>query len=148
APPGLFKVVVPHHDLVPPPNFKRQRVLANARRAIRLFAGAGVDLVLSGHQHQTYIGTSEEYYPMGEAPVIIVHSGTTTSSRGRGGERRLNTCNCIEFDASSLTVSHYGWQPALDRFAEQSRHWYPRRQVTPYTLEAIPGVPAAPAAAD
>jgi 3',5'-cyclic AMP phosphodiesterase CpdA len=147
APPRLFKVVVPHHDLIPPPNFKRQRVLANARRAIQLFAGAGVDLVLSGHQHQTYIGTSEEFYPQGEAPIIIVHSGTTTSSRGRGGERRLNTCNRIEFDACSLTVSHYGWQPALDRFAEQSRHWYPRRQVSPYTLESIPGLSQAPAAA-
>jgi 3',5'-cyclic AMP phosphodiesterase CpdA len=148
APPGLFKVVVPHHDLIPPPNFKRQRVLANARRAIQLFAGAGVDLVLSGHQHQTYIGTSEEFYPLGAPPVIIVHAGTTTSSRGRGRERQLNTCNLIEFDASSLTVSHYGWQPALERFAEQSRHWYPRRQVAPYTLEGAPSVRAAPTAAD
>jgi 3',5'-cyclic AMP phosphodiesterase CpdA len=148
APPGLFKVVVPHHDLIPPPNFTRRRVAAHARRAMQLFASAGVDLVLSGHQHQTYIGTSEEFYPQGKAPVIVVHSGTTTSSRGRGGERHLNTCNRIEFDASSLTVSHFAWQPALDRFAEQSRHWYPRRQVSPYTLEGIPGVPALPAAAD
>ena len=144
APRQLFKVVVPHHDMIPPPNFERPRVLANSRRAMALFAAGGVDLVLSGHQHQAYIGTSEEFYPQGTPPVIVVHSGTTTSSRGRGGERHLNTCNRIEFDAGSLTVSHYAWQPALDRFAEQSRHWYPRRQVSPYTLETVPGPPADP----
>ncbi|HEY6323673.1 MAG TPA: metallophosphoesterase family protein [Thermoanaerobaculia bacterium] len=144
APPGQFRVVVPHHDLIPPPGVSRRRVLANARRAMELFSAAGVDLVLSGHQHQTYIGTSEELYPQGRSPVIVVHSGTTTSSRGRGGERHLNTCNRIEFDARSLVVSHFGWQPGLGRFAEQSRHWYPRRLVAPYTLEGIsaPGAPA------
>ncbi len=146
APRGLFKVVVPHHDLIPPPGMRRGRVLANARRAMAVFAAAGVDLVLSGHQHQAYIGTSEEHYPAGGTPVLVVHSGTTTSSRGRGGERHLNTCNRIEFDAASLTVSHYGWLPALGRFAEQSRHWYPRRQVSPYTLESARVMPASPAA--
>jgi predicted phosphodiesterase len=138
APPRQFRVVVPHHDLIPPPGVSRRRVLANARRAMELFSAAGVDLVLSGHQHQTYIGTSEELYPQGRSPVIVVHSGTTTSSRGRGGERHLNTCNRIEFDARSLVVSPFGWQPGLGRFAEQSRHWYPRRLVSPYTLEGIP----------
>lgn len=147
SPPGQLRVVVPHHDLIPPPGVSRRRVLANARRAMELFSAAGVDLVLSGHQHQAYIGTSEELYPQGRSPVIVVHSGTTTSSRGRGGERHLNTCNRIEFDAHSLTVSRYGWQPGLGRFAEQSRHWYPRRLVSPYTLEGIapPAAPAAPA---
>jgi len=142
APPGQFRVVVPHHDLIPPPGVSRRRVLANARRAMELFSAAGVDLVLSGHQHQTYIGTSEELYPQGRSPVLVVHSGTTTSSRGRGGERHLNTCNRIEFDARSLTVSHFGWQPGLGRFAEQSRHWYPRRLVEPYTLEGLSPPPA------
>jgi len=137
APPEQFRVVVPHHDMIPPPGGSRRRVLANARRAMELFSAAGVDLVLSGHQHQTYIGTSEELYPQGRPPVIVVHSGTTTSSRGRGGERHLNTCNRIEFDARSLVVSHFGWQPGLGRFAEQSRHWYPRRTIAPYTLEGV-----------
>ena len=137
SPPAQFRVVVPHHDLIPPPNFIRGRVAANARRAMELFSAAGVDLVLSGHQHQTYLATSEEFYPQGRPPVIVLHSGTTTSSRGRGGERRLNTCNRVELDDRSLIVSHFGWQPGLGRFAEVSRHWHPRRQVSPYTLEGL-----------
>jgi 3',5'-cyclic AMP phosphodiesterase CpdA len=142
APRQLLKVVVAHHHLVSPPNFGRQRVPANARRAIELFSAAGVDLVLCGHQHQTYAGSSEEFYPRGRPPVLILHSGTTTSSRGRAGERHRNTCNWIEADARSLVVSHYGWQPELDRFADQSRHCYPRQQVPP--LEGIPMVEKTP----
>jgi 3',5'-cyclic AMP phosphodiesterase CpdA len=148
APPGLLKVVVPHHDLVPPPSFASGRVLAHARRAIELFSAAGVDLVLSGHQHQAYIATSEELYPQGRPPVLILHSGTTTSSRGRGAERHLNSCNWIEAGPRLLAVSHLVWQPALGRFAEQSRHWYPRRQVSPYVLDEVPALAAAAAPAD
>ena len=138
APPELCKVVVPHHDLIPPPTLHRQRVAAHARRAMAAFAAGGVDLILSGHQHQAYRGTSEEFYPQGRPPVIVVHSGTSTSSRGRGGERHQNTCNRIEIDARSLVVSPFAWLPELGRFAETSRHLFPRRQVSPYTLEGIP----------
>jgi 3',5'-cyclic AMP phosphodiesterase CpdA len=138
APARQFKVVVPHHQLIPPPNFGSRGVLVNARRAMAALSAAGVDLVLAGHLHQSYVGSSEEFYPRGRPPVVILHSGTTTSSRGRAAERRRNTCNWVSFDERSLSVSHYAWQPRLERFAEQSRHLYPRRQVSPYTLECIP----------
>lgn len=133
----VFKVVVAHHHMIPPPNFGTQRVLGNAYEAIDLFSQAGVDLILSGHLHQAYIGNSEEFYPKGRPPVVILHSGTTTSNRGRGGERERNTCNWIRVDRESMTVSHYRWHHSLGRFAEHSRHWYPRQERTPYTLEGI-----------
>jgi 3',5'-cyclic AMP phosphodiesterase CpdA len=136
-PESVFKVVVAHHHLIPPPNFGTQRVLANAYEAIDLFSSAGVDLILSGHQHQAYIGNSEEFYPKGRPPVVILHSGTTTSNRGRGGERESNTCNWIQVDGESMVVSHYRWHHSLERFAEHSRHWYPRQEVLPYTLEGL-----------
>lgn len=137
APESLLKVVVAHHHLIPPPNFGTQRVLANAFEAIDLFSTAGVDLILSGHLHQAYIGNSEEFYPKGRPPVVILHSGTTTSNRGRGGERESNTCNWIRVDGSSMVVSHLRWHRSLGRFAEHSRHWYPRQELTPYTLEGL-----------
>jgi 3',5'-cyclic AMP phosphodiesterase CpdA len=155
TPDEVLKVVVAHHHLIPPPNFGTQRVLANAYEAIDLFSSAGVDLILSGHLHQAYIGNSEEFYPKGRPPVVILHSGTTTSNRGRGGEREANTCNWIEADGKSMVVSHYRWHHKLGRFAEHSRHWYPRQELVPYTLEGLtaPGkrnaepVPARPPAA-
>jgi 3',5'-cyclic AMP phosphodiesterase CpdA len=138
APADLFKIVVAHHHLIPPPNFGSQRVLGNAYEAIDLFSGVGVDLILSGHQHQTYIGNSEEFYPKkGRPPLVILHSGTTTSRRGRGAERERNSCNWIRIDERSMIVSHYRWHDSLERFAEHSRHWYPRQEVTPYTLEGL-----------
>jgi 3',5'-cyclic AMP phosphodiesterase CpdA len=138
APADLFKIVVAHHHLIPPPNFGSQRVLGNAYEAMELFSGVGVDLILSGHQHQTYIGNSEEFYPKkGRPPVVVLHSGTTTSRRGRGAEREKNSCNWIRIDERSMIVSHYRWHDSLERFAEHSRHWYPRQEVTPYTLEGL-----------
>ncbi|HSF39751.1 MAG TPA: metallophosphoesterase family protein [Thermoanaerobaculia bacterium] len=137
TPESVFKVVVAHHHMIPPPNFGTQRVLANAYEAIDLFSSAGVDLILSGHLHQAYIGNSEEFYPKGRPPVVILHSGTTTSSRGRAGERERNTCNWIRVDDQSMVVSHYRWHHNLERFAEHSRHWYPRQEVAPYTLEGL-----------
>ncbi len=137
TPDELFKVIVAHHHLIPPPNFGTQRVLVNAYEAIDLFSSVGVDLVLSGHHHQAYIGSSEEFYPRGRAPVVILHSGTTTSNRGRGSERDQNTCNWIAVGRDSMTVSHLRWHPELERFAEHSRHWYPRRRLSPYTLEGL-----------
>jgi len=137
TPESKLKVVVAHHHLIPPPNFGTQRVLANAFEAIDLFSTCGVDLILSGHLHQAYIGNSEEFYPKGRPPVVILHSGTTTSSRGRGGEREKNTCNWIEVGPETMTVSHYRWHPELGRFAEHSRHLYPRQERVPYTLEDL-----------
>lgn len=137
TPSDVLKVVVAHHHLIPPPNFGSQRVLANAYEAIDLFSSVGIDLILSGHLHQAYIGNSEEFYPKGRPPVVILHSGTTTSNRGRGGERERNTCNWITFDDQSMMVSHYRWHHDLGRFAEHSRHLYPRQEREPYTLEGL-----------
>lgn len=135
TPESTFKVVVVHHHLIPPPNFGSQRVIANAYEAIDLFSRAGVDLVLSGHQHQSFIASSEEFYPVGRPPVLIVHTGTTTSSRGRAAEREKNTCNWIEVDQKKIVVSQLRWHHDLERFAEQARHLYPRQECVPFMLE-------------
>jgi 3',5'-cyclic AMP phosphodiesterase CpdA len=137
APAGVFKVVVAHHHVIQPPWFDRQPVATNAWEAMDIFTRHGVDLVLSGHLHQSFIGNSEEFYPKGRPPVVILHSGTTTSNRGRAGERDKNTCNWIRIEEKSLLVSHYRWEPTLSRFAEHSRHWYPRHNRQTYNLEGL-----------
>ncbi len=137
APRELFKVAVVHHHVIPPPNFGTQRVLINAYEAMDVFSSVGVDLILSGHLHRAYIGNSEEFYPKGRPPVVIVHSGTTTSSRGRGGERDQNSCNWIRVEDESMVVSHLRWEPSWRRFSEHSRHWYPRQGRAPYSLEGL-----------
>ncbi|MCH9646926.1 MAG: metallophosphoesterase [Deltaproteobacteria bacterium] len=125
VPEETYKVIVAHHQLIPPPSFGTQRVLHRAHEAVEVFSDSGVDLVLSGHMHQTYIGSSEEFYPRGMRGVRIVHSGTTTSNRGRGVERKKNTCNWISVDEGSLFIAHLLWSSSRDEFVEQSHHHYP-----------------------
>lgn len=137
TPERLFKVVVAHHHLIPPPRFGTQRVLDNAFEAVDLFAGAGVDLILSGHQHQSFIANSEEFYPKGRPPMVILHSGTTTSTRGRGCEKDRNTCYWIELGTELIRVSLLRWESSVGRFTEHIRHFYPRQERAPYSLEGL-----------
>lgn len=127
APPGALKIAVAHHPLVPTPRFGGQRVVRNAWEAVELFDELEVDLVLSGHVHQSFVATSEEFYPRGRPPILFVNAGTTTSSRGRGGERRQNSANWIEADAERIEIRHLVWSPQSATFLERSRHVFPRR---------------------
>ncbi len=133
---GRTKIVVAHHPMVPAPRFDTQRVLGRAHAVIELLASSGVELVLSGHLHQTWIGSTEAHYPSGRRPVLLVHSGTSTSSRGRGCERGRNTCNWIRVSGREVEISHLGWDPDGGRFNVLSRHCYPRRGAPTYALEA------------
>jgi 3',5'-cyclic AMP phosphodiesterase CpdA len=149
VPPEKTKIVVAHHHMIPPPRFGSQSVLGNAYEAVRAFAEVGVELVLSGHQHQTYIASSEEFYPSGQSPVIVLHAGTSTSSRGRGVETNTNSFNWIEVEDATFRVSHLRWDDGAGEFVEGSRHWYPRRHSLPYALrpsvfEAIARLPDDP----
>ncbi len=137
APEGVFKVVVAHHPLIPPPRFGRQEFISNAAEAVDVFSSAGVDLVLSGHRHQSFLANSEEFYPKGRTPVLLLNSGTTTSDRGRGCEKDKNTCYWIELDSELIRVSLLRWEDSARRFAEESRHFYPRRERAPASLEGL-----------
>ncbi|MCG8461506.1 MAG: metallophosphoesterase [Holophagales bacterium] len=134
APEGKARIVVAHHHLIPPPRFDTRRVTFRAQEALELFARFRVDMVLSGHLHQTYISTSEEYYPRGRRPVLLVHTGTTTSGRGRGWEKGRNSCNWIRLGAEVATVHHLLWQPGSRAFEEWSRHSYPRQRLGSFSL--------------
>lgn len=137
APPERAKIVVAHHPMVPPPRFDTQRVLGNAHAVIELLVKHGVELVLSGHLHQAWIGDTEAYYPSRRRPVLLVHSGTSTSSRGRGCERDRNTCNWIRISDVEIEISRLGWESAVAGFSVMSRHSYPRRSREPFALESF-----------
>lgn len=137
AAPDKTKIIVAHHELIPAPRFDTQRVLSGARAAAEVFARQGVDMVLSGHLHQAYVMASEAFYPSDDLPFLVVHSGTTTSHRGRGCERRRYSCNWIRIADDKLTVSQLRWNEGSRRFDERSRHHFPRRTREPYALETV-----------
>lgn len=126
APPGKVRVAVVHHELTPAPRFGSQKVLSNARPLVEILAAGGVELVLSGHLHQAYCGLAESYYPGLAGQMLVAHSGTTSSSRGRGCERSRNTGHWIEIAPDSIRVTRLEWNAGHAEFEARVFHEFPR----------------------
>jgi 3',5'-cyclic AMP phosphodiesterase CpdA len=128
APAGAARIVVAHHHFAPAPDYERGEVMSKARRALDIFTRLRVDLILSGHIHRAYIGNSLDVYAGAdrEHGILIVHSGTSTSRRGRAREREKNSFNWIEITDEAIRVTHYMYFSDVEGFAEVSRHVFPR----------------------
>lgn len=126
APGGTCRIAVIHHELVPAPGFGAQKILTNAHAVVETLSRGGVELVLSGHLHQAYAARANSYYPFLDHAVLLVHAGTGTSSRGRGVERDKNTCNWIEIDEVTFTVTQLLWSDAGASFEPTARFVFPR----------------------
>jgi 3',5'-cyclic AMP phosphodiesterase CpdA len=126
APRGKVRVAVVHHELVPAPRFGSQKVLSNARPLVEILAAGGVELVLSGHLHQAYCALAESYYPGIGGPMLVAHSGTSSSSRGRGCERGRNTGYWIEIAPETIRLTHLEWNAGRAEFESRALHEFPR----------------------
>jgi 3',5'-cyclic AMP phosphodiesterase CpdA len=124
VPAAKLRIAVVHHEVIPAPRFGSQKVLSNGERLVAALHRCGVRLVLSGHLHQAYCELAESYYP-GVGSMVVAHSGTTTSSRGRGCEVGRNTGHWIEIDAGALRVHRLEWDPAAAAFTQRALHQYP-----------------------
>ena len=130
APAGAARIVVAHHHFAPAPDYDDEHdVLRRARQAIDRFTELRVDLILGGHLHRGYVGNSLDLYPSKDrsAGIVIVHSGTTTSRRGRAREREKNSFNLVKIDQRVIHITHYMYFTELGGFAPVGRHEYPRR---------------------
>jgi 3',5'-cyclic AMP phosphodiesterase CpdA len=116
APAGACRVAVVHHELMVAPGFVPRRALRNARAGVESLARSGVELVLSGHLHQAWAGSTGDEHPGVQPSFHVVFSGTTTSSRGRGTERGRNSCNWIEVDDERIRVTKLLWEGASSGF--------------------------------
>lgn len=128
APEASLRVVVTHHHLAPPPDLAGGHVMPHARRALESFTRLGVDLILAGHMHRSYIGNSLDFFPgeLDRRGIVVVQCGTTTSKRGRGRERQKNTFNVIRVIQDTIQIVHYLWVADIGRFMPASEHVFPR----------------------
>lgn len=110
------RVAVVHHPLAELPELMGWRTARRSGEALAAFAAAGVDLVLAGHVHVAAVGLA----PDCERKLWLVHSGTSTSRRGRGAEEGRNTCNLITVDSGpdgrSAKVERMLWSERSGRF--------------------------------
>jgi 3',5'-cyclic AMP phosphodiesterase CpdA len=105
VPPGGPRVLVVHHHFVSPPDGEGGAPLPGRRKILQKIEDMQVDVVLSGHIHQTLIASSRDVIPGDRAGVPLIHTGTTTSRRGRGPEHRKNSCNIVKVLEDTIEVT-------------------------------------------
>lgn len=132
--PDVCKVAVLHHHVVDPPGTHGRRRMANAHEAIRLLDRCGVELLLCGHIHVSYVGNTLDVLPDLRQGTVICQSGTTTSHRGKGRERGKNSFNVIEIDDFAIRISQHLYLENAGRFAPVAEHVFPRRSAGVYEL--------------
>ncbi|HEX5690567.1 MAG TPA: metallophosphoesterase, partial [Roseiflexaceae bacterium] len=133
-PPGTCKVAVFHHHVVNPPGSHDRRMIRNAKETVDLLDRCGVELLLCGHIHVSYVGTTLDVRPDLQRGTIICQSGTTTSRRGKGRERGKNSFNLIEIDDTVIRIGQHMYLESIGRFAAVAEHLFPRRSTGAYML--------------
>lgn len=126
AEPGSLRILVVHHNLLAPSGGEPIPMLPGASRVLELAGQWGVDLILSGHIHQSWLGSARA--PGDEdAGVPVVIAGTASSTRGRGREEGKNSINLIRVWESSSEAIVYLYSEDSGRFIPAESRRYPRR---------------------
>jgi 3',5'-cyclic AMP phosphodiesterase CpdA len=112
VPPNVTKIVVTHHPFDLPAGASG-RVVGRSWLAMKTLAECRVDLLLAGHFHIADTGQTAKRYKMPGYSAIIVSSGTSTSTRGRG---QPNSLNVIQIDRPNLTIERRTWRPGSGLF--------------------------------
>lgn len=133
-PAGVCKVAVLHHHVVNPAGSEGRRMISNAVDTVELLDRCGVELLLCGHIHMSYIGTTLDVRPDLSKGTIICQSGTTTSTRGKGREAGRNSYNVIEIEDDVIRIAQHLFSPQANRFVPVADHVFPRRSSGIYML--------------
>ena len=123
-PADAARVVVAHHPVAAAPELGGEPVARGGASLLRLAARHGVDLVLCGHLHHAFAIPPARSLP-GGGPLVL-HCGTTLSSRGRGVERGANSLHWIELDERVVAVERRMWSAGEQRFVAAGRTEFPR----------------------
>lgn len=128
------KVAVLHHHVVNPPGAEGRSKIQNAEESVEFLDRCGVELLLCGHIHVSYVGTTLDVRPDLRQGTIICQSGTTTSRRGKSRERGKNSYNLIEIDDKVIRIGQHLYLEDAGRFVPVAEHVFPRRSAGVYML--------------
>jgi 3',5'-cyclic AMP phosphodiesterase CpdA len=125
---GALRVAALHHHLAAPPwRAAHKRPLSRRDVALQKLASAGVELVVSGHVHQSSVAERREFEVVEhDQPSLIVLA--TAPGFGRPRPHRRGEAlgfNFYEFDEESITVITRCWE-AAGAFAEVGRRTFQR----------------------
>jgi 3',5'-cyclic AMP phosphodiesterase CpdA len=134
CPPDTCKVAVLHHHVINPPGHEGRNKINNADEVVQLLDRCGVDLLLCGHIHMSYVGTTLDVNNDLQSGTIICQSGTTTSRRGKRREAGKNSYNVIVIEDHTIRISQHLYLEQADRFEPVAEHLFPRRSGDAYVL--------------
>jgi 3',5'-cyclic AMP phosphodiesterase CpdA len=122
-PTDKFKSLVVHHPFVQTPGAEREDTVGEARRALKLFAECQVDIVLTGHLHESRVTP----YEQAGRRILLAQAGTAASLRGRGNERLKNSFNLVEVSQSEIKVTSYVYSDGASSFLPSNAQAWARR---------------------
>lgn len=110
----IVKIIVTHHPFDLPEGAEDHRdIVGRARLAVQRFAACGADVFLSGHMHQSHIGSTAVRYGDHGEHALIVHAGTATSVRQRGF---ANGFNVLHVESKRIVLEHHEWSTTENTF--------------------------------
>ena len=123
-----MRTVALHHHLAAPPwRAAHKRPVRKRDLVLQRFASAGVELVLSGHVHQSAVAERREFEVVedGQRKSIVL---ATAAGFGRPRPERRGEAlgfNFYEFDQESISVVTWSWSGG--QFTEVGRRTFQRR---------------------
>ncbi|NTV04751.1 hypothetical protein HGA89_07600 [bacterium] len=102
--------------------------MRGADAAMALLDECGAELLLCGHVHVSYVGSTLDLNHDLRRGTIICQSGTTTSSRGHGREHGKNSCNLIEVEDHRIHISQLLYAEESGTFVPFAEHTFPRNR--------------------
>jgi 3',5'-cyclic AMP phosphodiesterase CpdA len=120
APPGDYRVVVLHHNVLAG-RLSARMGLAHWRSAGERLVKTGADLVLCGHDHEEGAGLLNNQ--------VVVSTANTLSTRTRA--RRPCSFNVIRLEPDRIEVEFQIWDIRARRFNSTERHAFARPEHQP-----------------
>jgi 3',5'-cyclic AMP phosphodiesterase CpdA len=119
----VFRILVTHHPLIAPPHAPERAVVGRAEPALTAIADAGVELLLTGHTHETFTGDLIARPLSARRSILVSQAGTAISTRRR---EEVNSYNLIGVAAREVAYEHRAWEG--ERFATASTQRYAKNE--------------------
>lgn len=126
-PDEVCKVAVLHHGVVHAPGCERRSIIRNADEVAHMLDRSGVDLMLCGHHHVSYVGSTLDVRSDLRQGTVVCQSGTSTSRRGKLSERGRNSYNVIEIEPAAIRIGQHLYDESAGRYLPVAEHLFPQR---------------------